>query len=167
MDSVAFRYRHSKPTEPIKGYFYWVDLQENGHQIWFAPSSSPDDLILLNDKSIDESAITELIERVADTEIQEKLNEFRTEILEQISDLMGSDLDYARPEDIPTKVSELENDEGYLTDADLEAKGYLTDSDLDDYIPDVEISDSDWGTIDEMITEKVNEKTFDLTWTEI
>ena len=137
-----FKYRTSWPTTVDVGNFYWIEL--NGeHQIWFSPDTDPDNMILLNDKSIDEDRITELINEVTDPKIQEQLDAFREEILERISDLAN----------IPTKVSELEND-----------AGYLTESDLDDFVPDVELTDSDWERINDKITEKVNEKSVTLTW---
>ena len=49
MSLVDFRYRKSKPTSPEPGYFYWVDSRDDGTQLWFAPDSNPDNLILLND----------------------------------------------------------------------------------------------------------------------
>lgn len=35
--------------------------------------------------------------------------------------------DYAKKSELPTKVSELENNEGYITETELESKGYLTE----------------------------------------
>lgn len=83
-----FKYRISWPSSVGTGNFYWIEL--NGeHQIWFAPDTdcgtgpdNPGNMILLNDKSVDENTVTSLIERVVDSKIQEQLNEFKTEILE-------------------------------------------------------------------------------------
>jgi hypothetical protein len=137
-----FKYRTSWPATVEVGNFYWIEL--NGeHQIWFSPDTNPNNMILLNDKSVDEDTITELINEVTDPKIREQLNAFREEILERISDLAN----------IPTKVSELEND-----------AGYLTENDLDDFVPDVELTDSDWERINDKITEKVDEKSVTLTW---
>lgn len=53
-------------------------------------------------------------------------------------------------DEIPTKVSELENDRGYLTVGDL---------------PDVDLGDSDWETIINIVKEETNEIVNDkLTW---
>lgn len=46
---------------------------------------------------------------------------------EKIKDVGQIDLsDYAKKSELPTKVSELENNEGYITETELESKGYLT-----------------------------------------
>lgn len=46
---------------------------------------------------------------------------------EKIKDVGQIDLsDYAKKSELPTKVSELENNEGYITKTELESKGYLT-----------------------------------------
>ena len=130
---VKFKYRQGglKEGDPKRGYFYWIDLGET-HELWFAPDTVRNHMILLN--GFDEEAITNLINRVADPLIQEKLTEFKTEILEQISILMDSDLDFVTRDELPTKVSELENDAGYLTE-----------------VPDVELTDSDYDEIAERV----------------
>lgn len=47
---------------------------------------------------------------------------------EKIKDVGQIDLsDYAKKSELPTKVSELENNEGYITETELESKGYLTE----------------------------------------
>lgn len=48
MTYLDFIHRKTKPTEPKKGVFYWVE-DETKTEIWFSPSDKVDDLILLNE----------------------------------------------------------------------------------------------------------------------
>lgn len=50
--------------------------------------------------------------------------------------------------DLPTKVSELENDKGYITEDELNDKGYITDDELNDkgYITEAELNDKEQST---------------------
>jgi len=206
MSLVDFRYRRTKPVSPESGYFYWVDSVDDGTQIWFSPDSNPEHLILLNDKFTEEfekleslsSKITNMEIGVEDVtnaleEINSTLSRLKGEILEEVEAkgyLTSTDLDgYAKLEDlpeVPTKVSELENDADYLTDSDLDeyAKiedlpsvpenvselvndaGYLTEDDLEDYAKKEDIHELDDSDYD-IIAEKVNERMSKLTWTEI
>lgn len=49
MTYLDFIHRKTKPTEPKKGVFYWVE-DETKTEIWFSPSDKVDDLILLNEE---------------------------------------------------------------------------------------------------------------------
>ena len=72
----------------------------------------------------------------------ERLESLKNELLERINEISGSDFG------------------DFITRDEVEEM-------LRDWSPDVDLGDSDWDRINEKITEKVNEKTFDLTWTEI
>ena len=192
MSLVNFVHRSSKPTNPVAGTFYWVD-ENAGHKIYFAPDDNAEHLLLLNDERW-VSEIESLLLRLSDDEerisanegdiewIKTRLGELKDEILGEIDltpYLIEDDLvDYAKKNEIPTKVSELENDRGYLVDSDLDGyareyniptkvselendRGYLTVGDL----PDVDLGDSDWGTIINIVKEETNEIVNDkLTW---
>ena len=164
MSLVNFVHRSSKPTNPVAGTFYWVD-ENAGHKIYFAPDDNAEHLLLLNDERW-VSEIESLLLRLSDDEerisanegdiewIKTRLGELKDEILGEIDltpYLIEDDLvDYAKKNEIPTKVSELENDRGYLTVGDL---------------PDVDLGDSDWGTIINIVKEETNEIVNDkLTW---
>lgn len=103
MVSVNFIKRHSKPSSPRKGTFYWVDLVEE-HEIWFSPDGVADNMILLNkdtDLSSIFSLLGELSKRIDDgdsdiDDIQLRLSEVEKDYIRS-EDLSG----YARLEDIP------------------------------------------------------------------
>lgn len=74
MSLVQFKYRRSKPVNPVKGSFYWVDLG-NKAQIWFSPDGIADNLILLSNE-VDDSIVSRIeaaegnieeIQRILDT----------------------------------------------------------------------------------------------------
>ena len=156
MNSVSFIHRtNGLPPLPVLGTFYWIDsINGEGPQIWFAYGTSPDKMVCLNEKfngSSLEERISNIEERldgiderpyITDDVLSEKLESLKNELLERINELSGSDF------------------------GDFVTRDEVEDM-LRDWSPDVEIGDSDWDHIDELITEKVNEKTFDLTWTEI
>ena len=48
---------------------------------------------------------------------------------------------------VPTNVSQLTNDAGYVTDTELEGKGYLVESDLDNYPTDTDLSNAISGFV--------------------
>ena len=87
MITVDFVHRKSRPKNPNKGTFYWIDKQGSiGLQILFAPSDDPSELILLN-------GYEGLIERLGTLEgkvdklpddISEMLSELKNEILSQV-----------------------------------------------------------------------------------
>lgn len=142
MSFVSFRYRTSKPTEPVPGYFYWVDLQNDEHQIWFAPDENEEHLILLNNESWIES-INNLVSRLTTNEGRISDNE---------SDIA----------EIQTRLSEIKDE--ILGEIDLSP--YLTEEDLTDYAKKSELHDLTDEDYD-IIAEKVNNKLFKLTWKEI
>lgn len=145
MDLVGFVHRHTKPVTPTAGTFYWVDVDGDDPQIWFAPSVSGEDMILLNDNEIGsdrisalESMVSALESRVEDDEdvigqIQERLNSVRNELLIKFNDYAKkSDLDdYATKESLDdyAKTSDLDD---YAKKSDLD--DYAKTSDLDDYV---------------------------------
>ena len=163
MDLVGFVHRHTKPVTPTAGTFYWVDVDGDDPQIWFAPSVSGEDMILLNDKEIGserisalESMVSMLESRVEDDEdvigqIQERLNSVRNELLIKFNDYAKkSDLDdYATKESLDdyAKTSDLEDYvktdtlDDYATKDNLNdyvrtdvLEDYATNSDLEDYV---------------------------------
>ena len=87
MITVDFVHRKSRPKNPNKGTFYWIDKQGSiGLQILFAPSDDPSELILLN-------GYEGLIERLGTLEgkvdnlpndISEMLSKLKNEILSQV-----------------------------------------------------------------------------------
>ena len=96
----------------------------------------------------------------------------KSELDEIILRLSGVDSDI---ENINFVLEELQNKINGLFD-------YLMDSDLDDFVTrdelieevenamegySPELEDSDWDRIEEKISEKVNEKSLNLTWKEI
>ena len=154
MDLVGFVHRHTKPVTPTAGTFYWVDVDGDDPQIWFAPSVSGEDMILLNDNEIGsdrisalESMVSVLESRVEDDEdvieqIQERLNSVRNELLIKFNDYAKkSDLDdYATKESLDdyAKTSDLDD---YAKTSDLDdyvrtdvLEDYATKGDLDDYV---------------------------------
>ena len=135
MELVKFKYRSSKPSEVYRGYFYWVENQEVGNQIWFAPTDNPDDMILLNE-NIDEGVFGELIDRLSAAEgniesINTELSSIADEILSQI-DLTP----YLTEDDLEGYVRDSEL-EGYLTDGDL--NGYVKEEDLEQYLKESDL----------------------------
>ena len=73
MSLVQFRYRKSKPTDPVKGSFYWVELEDK-IQIWFSPDGTEENLILLSNE-VDESIVSRIAEAEGNIEaIQEILD---------------------------------------------------------------------------------------------
>ena len=58
MSLVQFRHRTSKPTDPVKGSFYWVELEDKV-QIWFSPDGIAENLILLSN-DVDRSVLERL-----------------------------------------------------------------------------------------------------------
>lgn len=65
---------------------------------------------------------------------------------ERIKDVGQIDLsDYAKKSELPTKVSELENNEGYITETELESKGYLTGI-PSEYITEAELENKGYLT---------------------
>ena len=155
---IGFIHRSEKPTSEVKiGYFYWIE-NEGKPEIYFSPDSDSEHMILLNEK-ISADDLQELVELKSrmDTaegridEIESRISELKNEILSEIdlSPYLKEDdlVDYAKKDDIPTKLSEFDND-----------TGYLTESDLDNFEPIVELTDSDY----DRIAERVNTK--ELTW---
>jgi hypothetical protein len=134
MNFVGFIHRHTKPATPVPGAFYWVDVVNDEPQMWFAPTDNQDDMILLNNKEIGGERFAELVSRVEAAE--------------------GS------IEEIQERISNLKDE--ILGELDLSSylEDYVTKEELEDYHPDVELTDSDY----DRIAEKVNEKTFKLTW---
>ncbi len=87
MSLVNFKYRSSIPLEPAKGSFYWVELDDYEHQIWFAPDNNPEHLILLN-KDVD------LSEYVSEDVLAEVLSEYaKLTDIPEITELTDSDYD--------------------------------------------------------------------------
>lgn len=124
---VKFKYRLQYPSEVKKGYFYWVQEQENN--IYFAPTDNPEDMILLS-YVFDDSQISQWTSKIAGLEgkvegIQEILNEMGEELKQYLT---SSDLD------------------DYVNRKELQEI-------LDGFVPD--ISDSDLDIIAEKVTEKV------------
>ena len=141
MSLVSFKYRESLPTNPEAGTFYWI----SDESLWFASNNG----LLRLDNKFDKSELDEIILR-----------------------LSGVDSDI---ENINFVLEELQNKINGLFD-------YLMDSDLDDFVTrdelieevenamegySPELEDSDWDRIEEKISEKVNEKSLNLTWKEI
>lgn len=127
MDDVKFKYRLQYPSEVKKGYFYWVQEQENN--IYFAPTDNPGDMILLS-YVFDDSQISQWASKISGLEgkvegIQEILNEMGEELKQYLT---SSDLD------------------DYVNRKELQEI-------LDGFVPD--ISDSDLDIIAEKVTEKV------------
>ena len=127
MDDVKFKYRLQYPSEVKKGYFYWVQEQENN--IYFAPTDNPGDMILLS-YVFDDSQISQWASKISGLEgkvegIQEILNEMGEELKQYLT---SSDLD------------------DYVDRKELQEI-------LDEFTPD--ISDSDFDIIAEKVTEKV------------
>lgn len=127
MDDVKFKYRLQYPSEVKKGYFYWVQEQENN--IYFAPTDNPGDMILLS-YVFDDSQISQWESKISGLEgkvegIQEILNEMGEELKQYLT---SSDLD------------------DYVNRKELQEI-------LDGFTPD--ISDSDFDIIAEKVTEKV------------
>lgn len=124
---VKFKYRLQYPSEVKKGYFYWVQEQENN--IYFAPTDNPGDMILLS-YVFDDSQISQWTSKIAGLEgkvegIQEILNEMGEELKQYLT---SSDLD------------------DYVDRKELQEI-------LDEFTPD--IGDSDFDIIAEKVTEKV------------
>lgn len=124
---VKFKYRLQYPSEVKKGYFYWVQEQENN--IYFAPTDNPEDMILLS-YVFDDSQISQWASKISGLEgkvegIQEILNEMGEELKQYLT---SSDLD------------------DYVNRKELQEI-------LDGFVPD--ISDSDLDIIAEKVTEKV------------
>ena len=124
---VKFKYRLQYPSEVKKGYFYWVQEQENN--IYFAPTDNPGDMILLS-YVFDDSQISQWTSKIAGLEgkvegIQEILNEMGEELKQYLT---SSDLD------------------DYVDRKELQEI-------LDEFTPD--IGDSDLDIIAEKVTEKV------------
>ena len=127
MDDVKFKYRLQYPSEVKKGYFYWVQEQENN--IYFAPTDNPGDMILLS-YVFDDSQISQWESKISGLEgkvegIQEILNEMGEELKQYLT---SSDLD------------------DYVNRKELQEI-------LDGFVPD--IGDSDLDIIAEKVTEKV------------
>ena len=127
MDDVKFKYRLQYPSEVKKGYFYWVQEQENN--IYFAPTDNPEDMILLS-YVFDDSQISQWESKISGLEgkvegIQEILNEMGEELKQYLT---SSDLD------------------DYVNRKELQEI-------LDEFTPD--IGDSDFDIIAEKVTEKV------------
>lgn len=127
MDDVKFKYRLQYPSEVKKGYFYWVQEQENN--IYFAPTDNPEDMILLS-YVFDDSQISQWTSKILGLEgkvegIQEILNEMGEELKQYLT---SSDLD------------------DYVNRKELQEI-------LDGFVPD--IGDSDLDIIAEKVTEKV------------
>ena len=127
MDDVKFKYRLQYPSEVKKGYFYWVQEQENN--IYFAPTDNPGDMILLS-YVFDDSQISQWASKISGLEgkvegIQEILNEMGEELKQYLT---SSDLD------------------DYVNRKELQEI-------LDGFTPD--IGDSDFDIIAEKVTEKV------------
>lgn len=127
MDDVKFKYRLQYPSEVKKGYFYWVQEQENN--IYFAPTDNPGDMILLS-YVFDDSQISQWESKISGLEgkvegIQEILNEMGEELKQYLT---SSDLD------------------DYVNRKELQEI-------LDGFTPD--IGDSDFDIIAEKVTEKV------------
>ena len=124
---VKFKYRLQYPSEVKKGYFYWVQEQENN--IYFAPTDNPGDMILLS-YVFDDSQISQWESKISGLEgkvegIQEILNEMGEELKQYLT---SSDLD------------------DYVNRKELQEI-------LDGFTPD--IGDSDFDIIAEKVTEKV------------
>lgn len=127
MDDVKFKYRLQYPSEVKKGYFYWVQEQENN--IYFAPTDNPGDMILLS-YVFDDSQISQWASKISGLEgkvegIQEILNEMGEELKQYLT---SSDLD------------------DYVNRKELQEI-------LDEFTPD--IGDSDLDIIAEKVIEKV------------
>ena len=124
---VKFKYRLQYPSEVKKGYFYWVQEQENN--IYFAPTDNPEDMILLS-YVFDDSQISQWASKISGLE-------GKVEDIQEILNEMGEEL------------------KQYLTSSDLD--DYVNRKELqeilDGFVPD--ISDSDFDIIAEKVTEKV------------
>jgi hypothetical protein len=95
---VEFRHRSSKPTQVTRGFFYWIDTEDK-QEIWFAPTTNVDDMLLLTNEDIIER-LEELESKVSNNEesiqsIQETLGGIKDEILGEIEST------YAKKTDIP------------------------------------------------------------------
>ena len=137
MSLVQFRHRTSKPTDPVKGSFYWVELEDKV-EIWFSPDGIADNLVLLSndvDESIlsristAEDEITAIKEIIAGIDLSQYV---KAEDIQGLIDLS----DYAKKEDVPGLID--------LSD-------YAKKEDIPD---EIELTDSDY----DIIAEKVNEK---------
>ena len=124
---VKFKYRLQYPSEVKKGYFYWVQEQENN--IYFAPTDNPEDMILLS-YVFDDSQISQWASKISGLE-------GKVEDIQEILNEMGEEL------------------KQYLTSSDLD--DYVNRKELqeilDGFVPD--IGDSDFDIIAEKVTEKV------------
>ena len=107
MSLVQFRYRKSIPTDPVKGSFYWVDLEDK-IQIWFSPDGISENLVLLSNE-VDESIISRIAEAEGHIEtINEILNGLNISEFIKLDDLA----EYAKISDIPDLIE--------LTDSDYD-----------------------------------------------
>ena len=107
MSLVQFRYRKSIPTDPVKGSFYWVDLEDK-IQIWFSPDGISENLVLLSNE-VDESIISRIAEAEGNIEtINEILNGLNISEFIKLDDLA----EYAKISDIPDLIE--------LTDSDYD-----------------------------------------------
>ena len=95
---VEFRHRSSKPTQVTPGFFYWIGTEDK-QEIWFAPTTNVDDMLLLTNEDIIER-LEELESKVSTNEesiqsIQETLDGIKDEILGEVEST------YAKKTDIP------------------------------------------------------------------
>ena len=93
MITVDFVHRKSRPKNPNKGTFYWIDKQGSiGLQILFAPSDDPSELILLNGYEGFDGLIERLdklegkVDNLPD-DMSERLSKLKNEILSQVDSI--------------------------------------------------------------------------------
>lgn len=147
MSLVNFIRRNELPEILEIGTFYWIDKQDETSEIWFGSKNGK----LRLDNKLDKSELDEIISRLSGVESD----------IESIQDILQG---------IQETFEGIDFDE-YLTASDLD--DYVTRDELREQVEEAmsgyspDLGDSDWDIIEEKISEKVNEKTFDLTWKEI
>lgn len=94
--NIKFRHRLGKPSNPVEGWFYWVERENDTSQIWYAVNTNPDDMLLLSDE-VGEGLKQRLEEAEGNVEqMQEILDEIVSKNYLTQDDLEG----YAKIEDV-------------------------------------------------------------------
>jgi len=110
MSLVQFRYRRSKPTEPVMGSFYWVDLGDKV-EIWFSPDGIEEHLVLLSNE-VDASIVSRLSDIEERLSTEESEMDSITDVIDAIQEaLEGIDLsEYVKLEDLPSLIELSDSD---------------------------------------------------------
>ena len=152
---LSFKYRSNLPITPEQGCIYWIKTDDDiKDEIWFAPDTEREHMVQLSNKDneVTPSYIEDLINRISG--IESEVGDVQDTITELQEKLVGVDFSKFLTEDdlptVPTKVSDLDND-----------LGYVTEEDLIHYVPDIDIDGSE---VDDIIDEKITER---LHWTVI